>query len=333
MATPASKYRQFLATLEPQVRKTFDEAVRAIVAKANISELTDAIAQASSLEAVMVAAGVTNGAYAEMAEAIREIYKQTGVFYTQAEIPRRFRRSFNMTNPRVNQWLSRASSELITGDLIPEQREAVRIALERGISAGKNPRTVALDIVGRMDARGVRRGGVIGLNRQQADYYVRSAEELATLDPHYFTRRRRDRRYDAMVRRAMDSETPLTAKQIETISGRYADRLRVLRGETIARTESGFAVKAAGDEAMQQVFDDGLTTPDAVEKVWDSTMDGRARPDHAAMNRKSVKWNEDFILPDGSRMSGPHDINGPASQVVNCRCFERRRVDFSKTVL
>ena len=84
---------------------------------------------------------------------------------------------------------------------------------------------------------------------------------------------------------------------------------------------------------MEQVFDEGLAEREAVRKVWHSTRDGRSRPDHLAMNGKSVGWDESFILPDGTRMSGPHDPNAPASQLISCRCWEEHSTDFSRTVL
>ena len=205
MAAPARRYKQFLNSLEPPMRRAFELSVQRIVAKASIGDLTDAIAASAPMDEIMRAAGVTEAAFAEMYEALREAFKVSGAFYMAAEVPSRFGMDFRMTTPRVNAWLDQRSSQLITGDLIPEQRRAVQIALSNGFERGLGPRTVALDIVGRVNSTGRRAGGLVGLSEPQAAAYVRATGELAGLDPHYFTRAMRDKRYDAMVRRAIDS--------------------------------------------------------------------------------------------------------------------------------
>lgn len=366
MATPARRYKQFLDSLEPPMRRAFERSIDRIIARASIGELTDAIndqavisamrmliempwmaeeiAASAVLDNVMTAAGVTDAAFAEMHEAIREAFKAAGAFYMAAEVPSRFGMNFRMTTPRVNEWLDQRSSQLITGDLIPEQRRAVQIALSNGVGAGRNPRDVALDIVGRINNTGRRAGGIIGLTSQQADavafYGTRKGVtgwfgmkgDLINLRPSYFTRKLRDHRYDAMVRRAIDSGTPLTNKQIETITGRYADRLLKLRGDTIARTESIAAANGAGQEAMEQVIDEGLAERGAVQKQWDSTRDGRARPAHWAANGKRVNIDAPFNI-GGEMLMYPGDSNGSAWNVINCRCFVQHVIDFSRTRL
>ena len=39
-----------------------------------------------------------------------------------------------------------------------------------------------------------------------------------------------------------------------------------------------------------------------------------------AMDGKVVKVNEDFVLPDGTRLMYPGDSKGGADQTINCRC-------------
>lgn len=332
MAAPARRYKQFLDSLEPPMRRAFELSVQRIIARSSIGDLTDAIAASASLDVIMQAAGVTDAAFAEMHEAIREAFKAAGAFYMAAEVPSRYGINFRMTNPRVNEWLDQVSSQLITGDLIPEQRRAVQIALSNGVEMGRGPRSVALDIVGRINSTGRREGGVIGLSEPQAQAYIRAAGELGGLDSNYFNRARRDKRYDAMVRRAIDSGTLLTSKQIETITGRYADRLLELRGTTIARTEAIGAANAAGQEAMEQVIDEGLAERDAVQKQWDSTRDGRAREAHWAANGVRVNIDAPFNI-GGELLRYPGDSRGSAGNVINCRCFVQHVIDFSRTRL
>jgi len=74
----------------------------------------------------------------------------------------------------------------------------------------------------------------------QEDHVHNIIDELS--DParmsKYFTRTRRDKRFDAIVRRAMSCGQPALHVGIDRIASRYSGRLMALRGETIARTKS-----------------------------------------------------------------------------------------------
>lgn len=201
------------------------------------------------------------------------------------------------------------------------------------MAAGRNPRSVALEIVGRVNkATGLREGGLIGLNAPQSAAVKAAREELA--DPArmagYFERARRDRRFDRVVSRALADGKPLAKPDIDRVTARYADRLLKLRGDTIARTEMIASLAAGRDEGIRQLIDTGAVRSDQVVKVWRATGDRRTRDTHMDMDGAEVSIDGLFQSPSGALLAYPGDIsNGaPAEEVINCRCYSEVKIDF-----
>lgn len=331
----------FLRGQEASIARAFRQSVAQIKSQARIAELEAAI-RANDLEAAMRAAGLRPGSWTVVSEAVRASYIAGGVFAVTTAVPKRYGFQFDPINPRAIDWLLAESSRLVT-DITTHQREAVQVIMSAGVAEGRGPRSVALDIVGRVGRTGRRQGGVIGLHELFAGYvngrvdtYDRfipgMRQELENLDGNYFTRTRRDRRYDRLVRRAIEEGRPLPQSAIDTIIGRYEDRLLQTRGETIARTEAIRAMNASAEESLRQVVDDGLAEPDAVEREWDATLDSRTRPSHAAASGQRRRVGEPFDI-GGYPALYPGDPALPAGESINCRCFLRPSVDFSRTLL
>ena len=94
-------------------------------------------------------------------------------------------------------------------------------------------------------------------------------------------------------------------------------QLNKTRAATIARTETHSAAGYAHDRYHRSMTDTfGITTV----KQWVSTGDARTRAAHVQMNGEKVGMDEDFVMPNGSRMAYVGDSRGGASNVVNCRC-------------
>jgi len=55
-------------------------------------------------------------------------------------------------------------------------------------------------------------------------------------------------------------------------------------------------------------------------KEWLPTLDGRTRPDHAAMAGSDPIPLEEKFLVGGEEMDRPGDPNASAEQVCGCRC-------------
>lgn len=223
------------------------------------------------------------------------------------------------------------SSRLVTM-IVDDQREAIRAVIEGGIEAGRGPRQTALDIVGRVNkATGKREGGIVGLNAPQAKAWLKAGDELDALDPAYFERKLRDKRFDPMVKRAIAEGKPLSKADRERVLNRYSDRLLKHRGDMIARTETIASLNAGRAEGMQQLIDAGNVTADQVVRVWDSTgADGRTRDSHLAMEGQRRAMNEPFVTPTGYRLMQPGDssLGAPGSETINCRCVLRFDIDF-----
>lgn len=230
---------------------------------------------------------------------------------------------------RAEQWARQHVGNLIR-EIIADQVAMTRAVIEAQLAAGRNPRAIITELVGRVTAQG-RQGGFIGLTERQASYATRARAELAALDRAYFGRALRDRRFDRLVDRAIREGRPLSAADMDRIAGRYRDRLLAHRAEVIARTESITALRAGRAEGIRQAAEQGIIDPTRVKRIWDATMDRRTRPDHREMHGTEVDGlDAPHVLPDGSRMMYPGDtsLGADPSQTIQCRCVERYKLDW-----
>lgn len=330
MAT-SKQIQQFLDSLDPIIRKAFLEDVALMRYRANVADLENAIAS-SNIEAALFAAGIRPSQWTNLVESIRATYRTSGAFSVGIDVPARFGMTFNITNPRAQRWIAEHSSQLVV-EINQGQREAVQQAIAAGFEQGRGPRSIALDIVGRVSAQtGKRTGGVIGLHSQYATAVTNARNDLNNLSTNYFTRTRRDKRFDATVRKAIESGKPLPKTMIDRIVTRYEDRLLQSRAENIAATEAMSSMNAAGYESMAQVIEEGLAPADAIDRTWDSVGDIKVRKDHVHANGQTVKFDEVFWV-GGYQMRYPGDtsMGAGADQVARCRCHVRNNVDFSRT--
>ncbi len=227
------------------------------------------------------------------------------------------------------------SGNLIEG-IVEDTKDAVRAVVEAGQIDGRNPRSTALEIVGRVNrVTGQREGGIIGLNSQQTDALIRARRELESGNPaqlrNYLTRARRDRRYDRIVEKAIADGKPVSRADVDRITGRYKDRLLQLRGETIARTETLAGLNAGKEEGIRQLIDSGKVPRSQVKKIWRATGDSRTRDSHMALDKAEAGIDEAFVSPlTGARMLFPHDtsLGAPASETIQCRCYYEIKIDY-----
>ncbi|MDE3765763.1 phage minor head protein [Sinorhizobium meliloti] len=238
---------------------------------------------------------------------------------------------FGVRNPVAEAILRDLSSTMVT-HITDDQRQGIRLALEQGLARGANPRSTALDVVGRQSrVTGRREGGVIGLTRYQIEFIERARLHLDSGDPdlmnRYFELKTPDKRFDRTVMAAIRAGKPVTGEALAKIIGRLRDKNLLLRGEMLARTETMIALSSARDEAMRQQIEAGKVRAQDVTKVWRSAGDSRVRHTHRVLNGKAVGMDEVFQSPSGALLRFPGDPRAPISEISGCRCRLEYKVD------
>ncbi len=339
--------------LEPAIRRAFEQAVNGVRSQVQMNLLADLL-RAGDVDAVLTALGFDAERFSPMTEAVRDAFlagsdagmkelptlsmrQQVRGSYNPANPTPVLRFGFDLRNQGVENWLSSNSSRLIRG-VVEDQRQLVRELLTRGMVAGRNPRQTAVELVGRIGETGRRTGGVVGLTAQQAQYVANVRAQLASGAPAqmvgYFDRKRRDKRLDGIVKRAIAAGKPVSQADIDKIAGRYSDRLLALRGENIARTESLTAMNAGREESYRQQIEAGRLAPENVTCGWSATADRRTRHSHHLMNGQKRQFGVPFQTPSGALLRFPGDtsLGAPAEEIIGCRCTKTYKVDMAAEV-
>jgi len=322
MALSAREWRlleEKLAELEPAVRQAFTEAVQRWAGQVPLADLI-ALIEEGQIAAALELVRIPDAWMTPTNEAVRAAFIAGGLTagdLVTAAVRARF--GFGV-NPRAEAWARSTSSRMIDGvnENLPEIQGYIAQAVDKGIPA----RQIALEITGRVDPATRRRtGGLLGLNSTQTDAAIKARQQLDGLDDDYFTRKLRDKRYDATVRKAIRDGKPLTRAQIDKISGSYKDRLLAYRGKVIARTEALNALRAGQHEGFRQMLDAGLVA--GLEVKWLDTADGRTRDSHVALGGLPAQpFGTPFISPaTGALMDFPGDTSHGARGEDVIQCF------------
>ena len=319
------------AEQERNMLRAFREAIQGIRDSVTLNEVTRAL-ETGNIDAAVRLLQIEPAAFQGLEEAAREAYRTGGMTGAEqiGQIPTsdgRIVARFNVRSPRAERWLLAESSRLVV-EISEQQRAMARAVLTERMAQGANPRAAALDIVGRVDSRTRRRtGGFIGLTDRQTSWVQNARSELNQLNPEYFNRELRDRRFDAAVARAIRDGEPLPQRTIDNAITNMQARAQRYRGEVIARTESINALRAGQFESIQQALEtEGVGQAEAV-KVWDSSGDARTREEHAAADGQSVPVSQPFVV-GGEALMYPGDPAGSAANTIQCRCTMRTEINF-----
>lgn len=337
MAIP-KQLQDLLDKMTEQLREAILSSVSEIKSRARMAALVSAI-EKGRVDDVLKVLNLSDEFFEPIDDAIRASYILGGREAMQA-LTAKFQKAdrlslfFSGRNPSAEAWMRSVSSRLIV-EISSSTREAVRGILTNGLAEGRNPRTVAVALMGRLEGR-VRVGGVIGLNSHLVGYLENARRELQSGDASqlrsYLARQLRDHRYDALVEGAIASGRRLRADKIDEMLSHYSDRLLRFRSETIARTESLSMLNASRHEAAQQVIGAGVAQEEDVSRRWRAAgADGRTRDTHLDMDDQVVSGLRDpFVSSSGARLMHPGDtsLGAPAEEVINCRCYEEIFIDY-----
>lgn len=330
-------FDSLLATYEPRLAAAFREAIDEIKSSVILARVIERL-ERGDINGAVEAIQIEPEAFSALEIALQEAFNAGGTNEV-GELPKvmdpqgnRVIWRFGVRNPVAEAILRDLSSTMVT-HITDDQRHGIRQALEQGLARGANPRSTALDVVGRQSrVTGRREGGVIGLTRYQIEFIERARVHLASGDPElmnrYFELKTRDKRFDRTVMAAIRAGKPVTGEALTKIIGRLRDRNLLLRGEMLARTETMMALGSARDEAMRQQIEAGKVQAQDVKKRWHSARDNRVRHTHRVLNGQAVGIDEVFQSPSGAMLRYPGDPGAPISEISGCRCWCEYDVDY-----
>lgn len=337
-----SSLEQLMAIRIPEIQKIFLEVMQDIVDRAMLDEMILAI-EANDPDRLFQATGFTPAALGKILDAIEQTY-QDSAETTVDGWPRRmtglnsvFR--FDMRNTRVEEDLKTVSSTLVSR-LTDEARQNVRNALAEGMARGENPRKTALDIIGRVDPVTKKRvGGIIGLTENQASWVNNAQRYVQTLDKRYFALELRDKRFDGVVKKAIEAGKPLAVGDLNKIITAYKSRALKYRADAVSRTETIQAMNRGEYMSYKQAITEGVATNSQIKKEWDAVGDMRTRHSHMLLQNKygkgkGIALDAAFETTDGARLLFPGDpsLGAGAKEIVHCRCKVRYRIDYNEGV-
>jgi hypothetical protein len=327
----ANRFDQLIRSWEPHLQKAFIDAIYAIRNAAQVDQIARMLDR-GDVDGAVRAVGLDPTQFRVFDKTFEAAYEAGGVATVNA-LPLvhdaqgfRVRFQFAIRNPVAEQWLRQYSSNMITG-IVDDQRNMIRGFLQAGLEAGANPRTTALDLVGRIGASGKREGGTIGLTQSQEQWVRNYAQELEQTPGASLTRALRDARFDRAVQKAVSTGEPLGADLQAKMVTAYRNRALRYRAETIARSETITALHEAQNQALDQAVQSGGIDAGAITMTWRSAHDKRVRDAHRGLDGESIARGGVFQSSLGP-IRYPGDPSASIENTINCRCWLEPSVDF-----
>lgn len=302
---------RLIARAERSIGASFVDVVEGLRSTHSLPALA-AFIEAGQIEAALA---MIEAYAARLADSITSVYVDAGLS-TASGLGNRLGVvvSFDQTNARAVRFMAANRVELIR-EFSDGQRQVVREALMDGIRAGLNPRE---------QARAFRDS--LGLTNYQRRVVANYQAELEGLRGSALERALRDGRFDQAVRRAIETETPLSRDQIRRMVSRYRERWVKYRAETIARDQALRMAHAGSDEAIRQAVESGAVDEFRARSTWNATEDGRTRESHVVMDGQERPFGEPFTSGLGNDLRYPGDPAAPLEDVIECRCRASTRV-------
>ena len=319
----------------PEIGDAFLKGVYTARARAALAQLVEAL-QRGDVEGAIRALNLDPTVYRALERAIQQSFEAGGEWQIDKLLARttplgpRVDVLFNVRAYRAEAILRNQAGNLIR-EIVADQVVAARNFLVSGLESGLGPRTVGLDLIGRLNKlTGLREGGVLGLTSAQEQWIRNYEAELR--DPERLsealTRSLRDKRFDGAIRAAIKEGRGLDAQMVSRAIQSYRNKALKLRGDTIGRTEAMASLHQSSYEAMQQAISAGQVDADLVTGKWKTAKDWRVRDTHRALEGREVPFGDSFVTPRGNRLRFPGDPSGGASETINCRCTLQYRIDY-----
>lgn len=327
----ANRFDQLIRAWEPHLQKAFLDAIYAVRNAAQVDQIARMLDR-GDIDGAVRAVGLDPTQFRIFDKTFEAAYEAGGVATVNA-LPLmhdsdgfRVKFQFSIRNPVAEQWLRQYSSTMITG-IVDDQRTMIRGFLQAGLEAGANPRTTALDLVGRVGASGNREGGTIGLTQSQEQWVRNYAQELENDPAASLTRTLRDARFDKTVAKAIKSGEPIGADLRAKMVTAYRNRALRYRAETIARSETIRALHTAQEQALDQAVQGGGIDAGAITMTWRSAHDTRVRDAHRELDGETIARGGVFQSSLGP-IRYPGDPSASIANTINCRCWLEPKVDF-----
>lgn len=322
----------------PRLSRAFLDAVYAMRDRVQIALLVEML-ERGDIDGAIRAVGLDPVAFRALDAGLAQAFEDGGRL-TTGQIPASrdangylLKVQFDVRDPAAEQWLREFGADLIT-EIEHDTREMVRQRLVEGIERGENPRTVALDLTGRINpATGIREGGLIGLTSSQASWVRAYETRLRSGDPAQMREALemslRDKRYDRTVEKAIRDGVPVPADKAAKMVAAYKNGALSYRAETIGRLEAMTSLSEGRDQGWRQAIQKGQVKVDQIIKTWKSAKDEKVRGTHRALDGKIVGFEDLFVSPSGARLRYPHDRSAPLAETAGCRCTASYRLDYT----
>jgi len=325
-------FDQLTELWEPRLRAAFLESIDGVTDRVTLKQIT-ALLERGDIEGLLDYLRINRLSFQGFEIAMRDMYEAGGMRFGSS-LPTLAQFVFDVRNPQAEAWIRDRSSNLVT-EIVEDQRNMIRGHLVEGLARGDNPRTTAIELVGRIDrATGKRSGGIIGLTQQQEAWQRAYAVELASDDPAMLRkalgRKLRDKRFDRAIQKAIRTGKPIPAETRRKMTRAYRNRMLKYRADVIARTETLQSLAGSQYETYRQAIDAGELRADQVTKIWKSARDERVRFSHAILHNDKAPFDQPFISPLGNAMRFPGDrsLGATAADTIQCRCTLNYRVAF-----
>lgn len=335
------QFERLIADLEPGMRRAFEEVIADIKDGIDWATLIRALA-AGDIEGAIAALRIEAAAFHSLATAMQAAYVGGGVMAAAAirDPSGLIRFRFDMTNPVAVAWIKEHVGQRITGEMMADTLQNIRDVIAAGYSRGDGPQNIAVEIAGRV-VNGTRQGGLIGLDAPRAARLAKVSDGMRTAagvqglvvksaDGSLRVRYKVNKATENRILTAYLRGTSVPESQRILAVKQYTSLLLKARADTIARTETGQAVMSARFEAWRQAAE--TYGSEAIVKTWRHGSHSKdARPEHIAMNGKSVRGlYTPFEFKMGVQKLHALDGNGFGRHDINCGCSTDFRLDRGK---